>query len=304
MVAPAAPGIEVPSGKNAGTENFPVGSLLLPRPLRPHVMAFYGFARATDDIADDTSLAPADKIARLRRFAAALVDPAADGPGLEKAAMLRASLARTGVPARHALDLVDAFIQDAEKTRYADWDDLIGYCNRSAAPVGRFLLDLHGEDRALWPASDALCNALQVLNHLQDVADDYRDIDRVYLPMPWFTEAGAEIADLKRGAATPAVRRILDRALDGTDALLRTSAALAPALASTGLALETAAIQALAERLARLLRVRDPLAERVKPGKPAMLATALAGVAATALTRLLGRKPATRDRETRKAPKP
>lgn len=279
--------LEVVSGKTASTENFPVASLLLPRPLRPHVMAFYGFARATDDIADDIALSGPDKIVRLRRFSTALIDPSWDSPGVEKAAVLRASLAARGITPRHALDLVDAFVQDAEKTRYADWDELIHYCVRSAAPVGRFLLDLHGESRGLWPASDALCNALQVLNHLQDVGDDYRDLNRVYLPAPWFEEAGASIADLGLAAATPGVRRVLDRSLDGVDRLLAHSAALAPALVSTGLAFETAAIQALAERLAMLLRTQDPLAMRVKPGKGAMALTALQGVAGAAGVRLV-----------------
>jgi len=279
--------LEVVSGKTASTENFPVASLLLPRPLRPHVMAFYGFARATDDIADDTALSGPDKIVRLRRFSTALVDPSWDSPGVEKAALLRASLAARGITPRHALDLVDAFVQDAEKTRYADWDELIHYCVRSAAPVGRFLLDLHGESRGLWPASDALCNALQVLNHLQDVGEDYRDLDRVYMPAPWFEEAGASISDLALAASTPGVRRVLNRALDGVDGLLAHSAALAPALVSTGLAFETAAIQALAERLAVLLRTQDPLAMRVKPGKAAMALTALRGVANAAGVRLV-----------------
>ncbi len=279
--------LEVVSGKTASTENFPVASLLLPRPLRPHVMAFYGFARATDDIADDIALSGPDKIVRLRRFSTALIDPSWDSPGVEKAAVLRASLAARGITPRHALDLVDAFVQDAEKTRYADWDELIHYCVRSAAPVGRFLLDLHGESRGLWPASDALCNALQVLNHLQDVGDDYRDLNRVYLPAPWFEEAGASLTDLGLSAATPGVRRVLDRSLDGVDRLLAHSAALAPALVSTGLAFETAAIQALAERLAMLLRTQDPLAMRVKPGKGAMALTALQGVAGAAGVRLV-----------------
>ena len=84
--------------------------------------------------------------------------------------------------AEHAAALLVAFRLDASKTRYADWDELMGYCRYSAAPVGRFLLDLFGEDRALWPRSDALCAALQVLNHVQDCGRDSRALDRLYLP--------------------------------------------------------------------------------------------------------------------------
>ena len=164
--------IETPSGKSAATENFPVGSALLPRALRPHVATFYAFARAIDDIADNPALDPADKIARLNAFAATLTGHPAGHPftesGLEKAEALRHSLRETGVTAQHALDLISAFKQDAVKNRYDNWAELIDYCTRSAAPVGRYLLDLHGEDKRHYPLSDALCNALQIINHLQD----------------------------------------------------------------------------------------------------------------------------------------
>ena len=84
---------------------------------------------------------------------------------------------------RHAQDLLAAFKLDVTKLRYRDWDDLIGYCSLSAMPVGRFVLDVHGESRSTWPANDALCAALQIINHLQDCKDDYRDLDRVYIPL-------------------------------------------------------------------------------------------------------------------------
>src|SRR5262245_13034206 len=117
----AAGPVETPSGKNAGTENFPVGSWLLPAPLRPHVAIYYGFARAIDDIADNPALAAAEKVARLDGFARALAG--ADlGPGFEKAYRLRESMAATQVPIRHGLDLVAAFKQDAIKLRYTDWN--------------------------------------------------------------------------------------------------------------------------------------------------------------------------------------
>jgi len=173
--------IETPSGKGAAGENFPVGSFLLPRALRPHLAAFYAFARAADDIADNPALAPVDKIARLDRMAKALEGAQGGDSAPEKARRMRESLAVTDVSPRHCLDLLDAFRQDAVKSRYEDWHDLLDYCNRSAAPVGRYLIDLHGEDRALWPPADALCNALQVLNHLQDCGEDYRAMDRVYI---------------------------------------------------------------------------------------------------------------------------
>ena len=162
-------GLETPTGKGAGDENFPVGSFLLPRALRPHVATFYDLARATDDIADNGDLSAKEKLDRLDRFEKALTGAISGEPALEKSYAVATSSASTGVPVRHSVDLIHAFKQDAVKLRYDDWDDLMGYCNLSASPVGRFLLDLHGEDPAKYPASDALCNTLQVLNHLQDL---------------------------------------------------------------------------------------------------------------------------------------
>ena len=178
----AATALETPSGKWSGDENFPVGSWLLSARLRPHVAAFYALARTTDDIADNPDLGADDKLRRLDGFLAELRGDGSGDPAFATAARARDSMAACGVTTRHLADLIDAFKQDATRPRYADWYDLIGYCNRSAAPVGRFLLDLHGENPAHWIASDALCNALQVLNHLQDCKDDYLALDRVYLP--------------------------------------------------------------------------------------------------------------------------
>jgi len=275
--------IETPSGKSTKTENFPVGSFLLPARLRPHVAVFYAFARAIDDIADNPQLSSIDKIIRLDGFAQALTGTA-PGPGFEKAERLRMSLAATGVPAQHGLDLIAAFKLDAVKLRYADWDDLIeGYCMKSAAPVGRYLLDLHGEDRAGWTASDALCNALQVLNHLQDCQDDYRQLNRVYLPGDWLAEAGAKVEELDGPAAGAGMRRVIDRCLDGTDRLIETARLLPGQLRDRRLAMESAVIVRIAERLSRLLRRRDPLAERVQLSKPQFLGCAVAGVAAVLL---------------------
>lgn len=272
--------IETPSGKNAGDENFPVGSFLIAPSLRPHVAAFYAFARAADDIADNPALDPADKIARLDRMGAALTGDGADDPALAKAAAVAASAAATGVPVRHAADLLRAFRQDAVKHRYDSWDDLMGYCALSAAPVGRFLLDLHSEDPALWRRSDPLCAALQVLNHLQDLVDDRRALDRVYLPGDWLAEAGASVEDLDAAAASPALRRVIDRCLDGCDALLAEAGPLPAGLRSRRLAMESAVILRLARRLSARLRRGDPVARRVGLSKFDFLCCGLRGATA------------------------
>ena len=254
--------VEAWSGKDRADENFPVGSALIRRDLRPHVHAFYAFARNADDIADSPALASDDKLARLDRMEAVLLGHAETGA--PSAARLRASLAATGTTAAHARALLVAFRRDATKRRTADWDELLDYCRYSAMPVGRHVLDLHGEDRATWAASDALCAALQVLNHLQDGADDLAALDRCYLPQEMLAQHGAAVDDLRGAAETPALRAVFDALLERTEALIADAAALPGGVRDRRLRLETAVITGLARRLARRLRREDPVAGRVK----------------------------------------
>jgi hydroxysqualene synthase len=272
-----AESVETPSGKGRGGENFPVGSWLIRRDLRSHVHAFYRFARAADDIADNSALAGAEKIRRLDLMAAVL-DGAPDGAAPTAAAM-RQSLAATATTAQHCHELLCAFRLDAEKRRYRDWDDLMGYCRYSAAPVGRYVLDLHGESRAAWPASDALCAALQVLNHLQDCASDYARLDRVYLPQDDLAVAGIDVGALDADWVCPGLRRVIDLMLDRTAALVEQAYRLPPAVAGWGLRCETAVIVTLAERLVRRLRRGDPLSGRVRLSNRDFLIALLGGIA-------------------------
>ncbi|WP_222874103.1 squalene/phytoene synthase family protein [Hankyongella ginsenosidimutans] len=225
---------EANSGKGAADENFPVGSFLIASHLRPHVAAFYAFARAADDIADHAELAADDKIARLDALEAALTGQQGFGAGYAKAHRLRESLAQCGVTDAHARALLSAFRQDATKTRYANWAELHDYCRRSADPVGRFLLDLHGEDPALYPASDALCSALQVLNHLQDMGDDLQQIDRCYVALDWLAAAGGSIDDVRAARLSPALRTTMHQMLDATDIWVRQARALPRGLRTGG----------------------------------------------------------------------
>ncbi len=270
--------LELPSGKGAKDENFPVGSWLLPADLRPHVMAFYDFVRAADDIADHAELAAADKLSRLDVFEQALLGEPEALAGMTKAETLRCSLAVSGVTHRHALDLLQAFKQDATKQRYETWQDLLDYCALSASPVGRFLLDLHGENADLYPLSDPLCDALQVLNHLQDCRDDFLNLDRVYLPLDSFAAAGIDVAELGGPSASKGMRDVLDNALNGCDQLLRRSADLPRRMTSRRLAAETAVIHEMAQTLSAKLRAEDPLATRVTLSKPRFLLAALRGI--------------------------
>lgn len=191
--------------------------------------------------------------------------PGAASPSADR---LRASLARTGLPARLATDLLVAFRRDATVLRTPDWAALLDYCRYSANPVGRYLLSLHGEDcgdgTPLAVASDALCTSLQITNHLQDCADDLRGLDRSYLPLDWLAEAGTGPEAVLAGATSPALARVFGRVLDGVDDLNRQATGLCREVRDRRMRLEAAVIVRLAHALARRLRREDPLAARVK----------------------------------------
>ena len=262
-IAPSANSdIEIGSGKDRGDENFPVGSWLIRADLRGHVHAYYSFARNADDIADHAELTPAAKIDRLDVMEAVLMG--ARETGSPSASRLRESLRRTGVSALHAREILIAFRQDATKTRYANWAELMDYCRYSAAPVGRYVLDLHDESRNTWPASDALCASLQVLNHLQDCAADLRDLDRCYVPQDWLALHGARTDDIARRQTVPALRATFDAMLEKTHELNRDAALLPGLVKAPRLRVETATIVNLARRLTRRLADNDPLFTRVK----------------------------------------
>ena len=269
--------VETWSGKDRGDENFPVGSLLIAPKLRHHVHAFYAFARNADDISDSAVLTPSDKVARLDIMEDVLLGRR--DAGSPSALKLRDSLAETGVTSRHATDLLVAFRRDATKLRYADWEELHDYCRYSAMPVGRHVLDLHGEDAmATHPPSDALCTALQVLNHLQDCARDLAALDRCYLPFDLLERFGASVDDACHPAETPGLRGVFDALLDQVDVLNRKAIGLPYATRNRRLRLETGIIVGLSHRLARRLRDGDPLARRVKLRKGDVAGAVLASL--------------------------
>ncbi len=261
--------VEAWSGKDRGDENFPVGSLLIRRDLRAHVHAFYAFARNADDIADSSTLTAEEKIARLDVMQEVLLGRREGGS--PSALRLRDSLVATGVSPRHSLDLLIAFRRDATKLRYANWEELYDYCRYSAMPVGRHVLDLHGEDKATYVPSDALCTSLQVLNHLQDCTKDLAALDRCYLP-------GISVDELRRSAATPTLRNVFDTLLDRVDELNQVAVDLPRLTRSRRLRLETAIIVGLAHRLTRRLRHGDPVARRVKLTKSDAAASIIAAL--------------------------
>jgi squalene synthase HpnC len=268
--------VETWSGKDRHDENFPVGSVLIARRYRDPIHRYYTFARNADDIADSPSLSPQDKLARLDLMEDVLLGRRQDGS--PSALALRASLAKTGVTSRHATDLLIAFRQDATKLRYATIDELYNYCNYSAVPVGRYVLDLHGESHECYSPSDALCMSLQILNHMQDCAKDLADLDRCYLPQVLLDHFGASVADLHLPAETPALRRVFITLLDRVDRMNHAASELPEIVRNRRLRIETGIIHGLAKRLARRLVHNDPLASRVKLRKTDAIFSTLGAV--------------------------
>ena len=287
MSAPLQQGSTLQSGKDHTGENFPVASKLIAPQYRPPVMAFYKFVRFADDISDHESAAPDEKLRLLEEMRATLAGESDASPeGLR----LRASLAERGLSPVHAFDLLEAFRRDCVPVlRTADWDGLIDYCRYSAMPVGRFVLAVHGESESLWPANDALCAALQVINHLQDCAKDYRGLNRVYLPEDMLAAAGARTEELAPPQASPALKAVIHRLAAKNAELLARAKPFARGIRNGRLALEVDLIQTLAEDLNAKLMRRDPLSEPVHHSKLAVARLFLGRLPAFAFNRLARR---------------
>jgi squalene synthase HpnC len=260
------------SGKGHRDENFPVASFVIAARHRPAILAFYNFVRTADDVADSATASPDDKLRLLEDMRLTLMGASDVSP---EGVKLRQVLERRGLSTDHAADLLEAFRRDVTKLRYDDWDELLDYCRYSAMPVGRYVLDVHGEDRASWPYNDALCAALQVINHLQDCGKDFRDIDRVYLPQDVMARHGAAVEMLGEPQARPALKAVLHEVAAKNAELLAKSAAFAGHIRDGRLAFEVAIIQRFAEDLnTRLLSV-DPLSERVHHRKSELIPLAV-----------------------------
>lgn len=175
-------------------ENFPVGSWLLPASLRPAVASIYRFARYADDVADEGQAAPAERLAELGALREAL--NAGSGVRHPVVDALLPYLSAHSLSAQHFRDLLSAFSQDVVVSRYPSSAQVLDYCNRSANPVGRVMLELFGRaDGPNLVCSDAICTALQLINFAQDVALDWPK-DRVYLPLDWLAQAGLTDRDV------------------------------------------------------------------------------------------------------------
>lgn len=278
---------DLASGKGHRDENFPVASFLIAPRHRTVVLAFYRFARAADDIADHAATSPDEKLRLLDSMRRTVIGESDASP---EAVALRAMMGERSLSPQHCEDLIEAFSRDATKLRYRDFDELMEYCRFSAMPVGRFVLDVHGESRSTWPASDALCAALQIINHLQDCGKDYRDLDRVYIPLDAFAAAGTVPEALGKARASPALLKVISGLAERTSGLLGRARPFASQIRDTRLALEVSVIQRLAEDLVRRLMRRDPLSMRVHHEKYEALWLAAAAAARFGIARASGKR--------------
>jgi squalene synthase HpnC len=276
------------SGKTHRDENFPVASWIIHPRHRSLILAYYNFVRTADDIADHATLAADEKLRYLDLLDAELLGR---GDSQKEAVNLRNALAERGMSPRHAQDVLVAFRMDVTKLRYENWDEVIHYCRYSAMPVGRFMLDVHGESTSTWTASDALCAGLQINNHLQDCAKDYKNLNRVYLPRDALAASGATVEMLGEATSPPALLQCLQALARRTQSLLGESRLLSAEVKDMRLGIEISVIQAFADRIVRMLQVRDPLSERVHLGPIELLGYSLAGVGGEVVRRLAGRHP-------------
>ncbi len=279
---------ELRSGKTHRDENFPVASWIIHPRHRALILAFYNFVRTADDIADHATLGAQEKLAYLDLLETELLG---QGDSQPEAVKLRHALAERSMPPRHALDVLIAFRMDVTKLRYENWDEVIHYCRYSAMPVGRFMLDVHGESTSTWAASDALCAGLQINNHLQDCGKDYKDLNRVYLPRDALAAAGASVEELGQSPASAPLLQCLHSLALRNEALLNESKSLSAEVKDVRLGVEISVIQAFADKIVRLLKVRDPLSEKVHLTPMQLLAYSARGVAAEITHRAVGHRP-------------
>ncbi len=213
-------------------ENFPVASWLLPRALRRPVAVVYAFARQADDLADEGDLTPEARLAGLAALDA-MLDAIETGTPLTSPL----SLALADVIRRHTLpvelfrDLLSAFRQDVTQKQYANFGELMEYCRRSANPIGRLLLHLmrHTDAHDL-ACSDAICSALQLINFYQDLAQDYAENQRIYIPQDEMARFQVDEAQFRERRTDLAMQRLMQMQYERAFKLLRAGAPLAKRL--------------------------------------------------------------------------
>jgi squalene synthase HpnC len=261
------------ASRSAG-ENFPVALRMLPAARRRHLMAIYGFARITDDIGDEAP--PAERAALLDELEADLGQLKAGKARLPVIRALEPTICGLGVPEQLFIDIISANRQDQIISRYETFADLAGYCRLSANPIGRMVLYVFGEfSERRAELSDRVCTALQLAEHWQDVAEDYR-AGRVYLPGADLREYGVAEADLAAPAAPASLIRLMTFQATRAGELLDVGAPLVGTLRGTARLAVGGYVAGGRAALASIAGVGyDVLAHQAAPGKATLAAQLL-----------------------------
>lgn len=256
--------------RTGGDADFSLMPELFREQARGHVRALGRFVRLAEGIVDSTHLSRADKLARLEVLEASLdgrIEVVWSPRAASVSKAFRASLNETGISAEHARRILRAFRGDAAGVTHRTWDDLMRYCDEAAAPIGRHMLELFGEDiDACAPASDAGCAALHILKQLRDCRDPRLTFNRLCIPVQFMEDAMVSMDHLRAPTAKGQTRAVIDRVLDGVDTLLARAAPLPRILRTRGLRLHTAIVLCRCGKFQQRFREVDPLQQRVALG--------------------------------------
>ena len=253
------------SGKSYSDENFPVASFLMTKKIRSIVRVFYFFARMADDIADHQKLSSNQKKKILFFFDNAISkSKKTNNKILDK---MIAKFKELPSGKKYSRNLLKAFMMDASNKKYKNWNDLLYYCKFSANPVGRFVIDAVNERKnieKIYEASDSLCTALQIINHIQDCKKDFKELNRVYIPESFFKKYSLDKKILRKSKSIENFERLKIEIIDNVLVSLRKTKLGLREIQSWRLRKETLIILNIAKRLCNLLKINDPLEKQIK----------------------------------------
>ena len=253
------------SGKSYSDENFPVASFLMTKKIRNIVRIFYFFARMADDIADHKNLSSNQKKKILSSFDEAILKNRKSNNKILNNMILKFKEMPSGK--NYSRNLLKAFMMDASNKKYKKWSDLIYYCRFSANPVGRFVIDAVNERKNIediYKASDNLCTALQIINHIQDCQKDFKQLERVYIPESFFKKFSLDKSILKEKESTKNFTKLKIEIIDKVLKSLNGTKKGLSKISSWRLRKETLIILNIAKRLCNLLKRKDPLKKTIK----------------------------------------
>ena len=253
------------SGKSYPDENFPVASFLMTKKIRSIVRVFYFFARMADDIADHQKLSSNQKKNILLFFDNAISKSKKTNNKVLDKMIARFKELPSGK--KYSRNLLKAFMMDASNKKYKNWNDLLYYCKFSANPVGRFVIDAVNERKnieKIYEASDSLCTALQIINHIQDCKKDFKELNRVYIPESFFKKYSLDKKILRKSKSIENFERLKIEIVDNVLVSLRKTKLGLREIQSWRLRKETLIILNIAKRLCNLLKINDPLEKQIK----------------------------------------